>query len=358
MLAPAPLPPETMTLSATPDVTLLVAMRNEAENIEVCLDSILAQDYPPERLEVLVFDGYSTDGSWEIAARVLADRPRAQLRRNPARIQAAAWNLGIDEAAGDVIGILSGHSILAPDYVTAAVNVLRRTGAAMVGGPVRALGDGRVAETIALAMSTPFGVGGAEFRYLDREQQVDTVFMGVSTREVYRAFRFDEEMVRNQDDELSYRLLDSGARIICSPEIRSSYRSRTTLGGLWRQYFDYGRWKVRVMQKHPSQVRWRHLVPTVFVCSVLGSLLLAIVWRPGAILLALTLTAYGAAMAVSIAKVREGGRRGNLVLLPVVYITLHGAYGLGVLAGLMRHRRWASGSLSLMARQLIRRARS
>ena len=340
----------------TPFVTLVVAMRNEAESIQACLESILAQDYPADRLEVLVFDGDSTDRSREIAERVLAGRQRAEVRPNPQRIQAVAWNLGIDAAAGDVIGIMSGHAVLAPDYVSAAVDVLARTGAEMVGGPVRALGSGRVAEAIAVATSGPFGVGGAQFRYLDSEKDVDTVFMGVCRADVYRRYRFDEEMVRNQDDELSYRILDAGGRIVCSPAIKSSYRSRTTLARLWRQYFDYGWWKVRVMQKHPAQVRGRHLVPTAFVIAILGGAVVTIALSPGVILFGGVLAAYLSAMAVSITRQRHGARAGVLAVLPAVYLTLHGAYGIGVIAGLLRHRSWPKGSLRLMARQLLRRA--
>jgi glycosyltransferase involved in cell wall biosynthesis len=321
------------------------------------LESVLGQSYPADRLEVLVYDGASTDGSWDIAARVLAARPGAHLRPNERRIQAAAWNLGIEAAIGDVIGILSGHAILGREYVAAAVEVLRRTGADMVGGPVRAIGDGPTARAIALASSLPFGVGGARFRYLDREEEVDTVFMGLSPQAVYRAFRFDEEMVRNQDDELSYRLLDAGARIVCSPRIESWYRSRTTLGGLWRQYFYYGSWKVRVLQKHPGQVRLRHLVPTAFVASVIGGVALALVWPTAWAGVAAIGVVYGAAMTGSIVMARGRESVTALALLPAAFVVMHVAYGIGVVVGLARHRRWEPGSVSRLAGRLLRRAR-
>ncbi len=341
-----------------PVVTLLVAMRNEAENIAACLESIKDQDYPEALIEILVFDGNSTDSSFEIAERKLGNRPRGSVRPNPRQTQAAAWNLGIDAAAGDVIGIVSGHAILASDYVRAAIEVLRRTGAQMVGGPVRAIATGGVGEAIALAMSTSFGVGGASFHYLEEEQDVDTVFMGLSPGDVYRRFRFDEEMVRNQDDELSYRLLDAGLRIVCSPRIRSTYRSRGTLPALWRQYFAYGSWKVRVMQKHPAQVRLRHIVPTTFICSLMVGVAAMLAWRPAVFLPVGVLAAYGIAMARAISTIRPQPRLSVLVWLPPAYLTAHTAYGLGVLAGVIRHRRWEGGSLRLMLSQLVERARS
>ena len=219
------------------------------------LESIFAQDYPADRLEVRVYDGDSTDRSRAIAEALCAGRPLATVSRNPRITQAAGWNLGIDEAQGDIIGIVSAHCELAPDYVSTAVETLERTGADMVGGLMRAVGEGDLGEAVAIATSTPFGVGNARFHFTDVEEEVDTVYMGLCRRETYRRLRFDEEMVRDQDDELSYRLLDEGGRIVCNPAIRSSYRNRSTFRSLWKQYYQYGFWKVRVMQKHPDQVR-------------------------------------------------------------------------------------------------------
>ena len=127
------------------------------------------------------------------------------------------------------------------------------------------------------------------------------MFMGLARRETYQRFPFDESMVRNQDDELSYRLLDAGGRIVCDPAIVSAYTSRATLGGLWTQYFDYGRWKVRVIQAHPRQVRVRHLVPIGLVGAFGVAGLAAIVGDAGRRLLALLLVAYlGAIVAATI----------------------------------------------------------
>ncbi|MFN8629497.1 MAG: glycosyltransferase family 2 protein [Chloroflexota bacterium] len=234
-----------------PSVTLIVAMRNEGAAIEACVASLLAQTWPADRLEILVMDGGSTDGCRETAERMLADRPNGHVLDNPGIVQAAGWNLGIDRATGDYVGIVSGHSELAPDYVESVVRVIEETGATMVGGPVTAEAEGPVGEAVAIATSTPFGVGGARHHYLRERAEVDTVFMGVARREDYARLRFNEEMVRNQDDELSYRILDEGGRIICDPAIRSTYRNRSTLQGLWRQQFAYGSWKVRVFRRWP-----------------------------------------------------------------------------------------------------------
>ncbi len=325
-----------------PLVSLLVAMRNEARFIERCLSSIFAQDYPADRLEVFTIDGSSKDASWETVERLIEGHPNHHLISNPDVIQAAAWNLGIKVSHGDVIGIVSAHSELAPAYVAKAVETLQRTGAEMVGGPVQAVSQGMRGEAIALAMSTPFGVGGARFRFTEREEETDTVFMGVCSRSVFEKIGgFDEEMVRNQDDELSYRLLECGGHIVCNPAIQSRYNNRSTFRSLWRQYFQYGYWKVRVMQKHPRQMRSRQFVPPVFVGTLLFSALLTLFYPPGWFLPVLVAGSY--ILANLTASLWTAGQRGwkYLPLLPVIYGILHFSYGLGFLAGLVKFiNRW------------------
>jgi succinoglycan biosynthesis protein ExoA len=318
-------------------VSLLVAMRNEESSIAKTLASIFAQDYPSDRLEIRVYDGDSTDRSRAIAEAICSEHQLASISRNPRVTQAAGWNLGIDDAAGEILGIVSAHCELAPDYVSMAVETLERTGADMVGGLMRAVGTGSLGEAVAVATSTPFGVGNARFHYATAEVEVDTVYMGLCHVETYRRLRFDEEMVRDQDDEFSYRLLDQGGRIVCNPAITSSYRNRSTFRSLWKQYFQYGYWKVRVMQKHPLQVRRRQLIPPVFVAVVIGSALIAPFSAFGRVILAGTFSSYALAnLAASLTACRS--RIGLLPFMPVTYATLHVAYGCGFLAGLARFR--------------------
>lgn len=325
-----------------PSVTLVVAMRNEAASIEACLASLLAQTWPADRLEILVMDGRSTDESVALAERLLGGRPRAHVLDNPGIVQAAGWNLGIERATGDILGIVSGHAELAPDYVEAAVRALAETGATMVGGPVVAEGEGAWGDAIAVATSTPFGVGGARHHYLDVRAEVDTVFMGVARRSTYARLRFDPAMVRNQDDELSYRILDEGGTIVCDPAIGSRYRNRGTLPGLWRQQLAYGTWKIRVFQRHPRQARLRHLVPAAFVGGLAGSALLGLAWRGARPLFVAVVGSYGLATVAAAARWSDrgvdGSRLGRFARLLVVYPVIHVAYGVGGFLGLWRFR--------------------
>jgi succinoglycan biosynthesis protein ExoA len=323
-------------------ISLIVAMRNEESCIGECLGSLLAQDLDPSSFEVLACDGESTDGTWQIAENMLVGHRNCRLLHNPKVTQTAAWNLGIEESRGELIGIVSGHALLAPDYVSQVLDTHARTGADLVGGPMSAVGQNRTAEAVALATSTRFGMGGAKFHYANREEFVDTVYMGVCRRSVYeKVGGFDEELVRDEDDELSYRIREHGGRIVCNPAIRSKYYNRASLGGLWKQYFQYGLWKVRVLQKHPKQMRPRQFVPPLFALSlfvVLGLWLLAS-WG----WVALVVVGGSYVLANLAASVLTAARKGwrHLPPLPVVYAILHLSYGLGFLAGLFKFwNRW------------------
>ncbi|MBI3162045.1 MAG: glycosyltransferase family 2 protein [Chloroflexi bacterium] len=330
-----------MNRTNTPKVSLLIAMRNEAGRIGECLESIMRQDYPADGIEVLILDGQSTDSSWKIVEGLIAGRPNFKLISNPGIFQSHGWNLGISQSTGDIIGIVGAHSYLATDYVATAVETLTRTGADMVGGGMNAIGTNRIASVISLATSSPFGVGGARFHYADREENVDTVYMGLCWRSVYeRIGGFDEEMIRNQDDELSYRLRKLGGRIICNPKIKSHYYNRASLSSLWKQYFQYGLYKIRVLQKHPLQMRPRQFIPFVFVFALILSLLIAFipVIRPLSPVVPLLYL-----LANLFASLSTAATRGwkHIPLLPVVFAILHLSYGLGFLVGLFKFRnRW------------------
>jgi succinoglycan biosynthesis protein ExoA len=334
-------------LTDQPLVSLLVAMRNEAAHIEECIDSIINQDYPQEKIEVFIFDGQSEDDSKKIVEEVIAGKNNYHLLENQKRIQSAAWNLGIQLSHGEVISIVSGHSKLSSDYVSKATETLLRTKADMVGGTVRATSLQYTGEAVALAVSMPFGVGNAHFRYTEKEQETDTVFMGFCWRATYEKIGgFDEELVRNQDDELSYRLRKVGGRIICNPKIVSYYNNRATLRSLFIQYYQYGYWKVRILQKHPLQMSLRQFVPPVFVLSLIASTLLALSYifhHLSFILLLSFIIPLCYLLTNLLASIWTASRRGwrYLLFLPLIFVILHLSYGLGFLEGLVKFwHRW------------------
>jgi len=237
---------------------------------------------------------------------------------------------------------VDGHTIIEPDYVRACVDLLESSGADNVGGRMHAVGTGLWGEAIALATSSSFGVGGARFHYSEREEEVDTVYMGAWNRALFeRIGGFDEELVRNQDDEFNYRLRAAGGRILLSPHIRSLYNNRNSLRALAKQYYQYGLYKIRVLQKHPRQMQSRQFIPPLFTAGVIGGALIApfsdllrSVWLA---VLALYLLANGL---VSARIGRESGWR-TFPALVILFATLHLSYGAGFLVGLWRFRgRW------------------
>jgi glycosyltransferase involved in cell wall biosynthesis len=335
----------------TPPVTVVLPIRNEARHIAACLGAVLDQDYPADRMEVLVMDGMSDDDTRRIVGAVAARNPRVSVRilDNPGRIVPCAMNRAIEMARGDIIVRIDGHTVIARDYVRACLATMARTGADCVGGPQIARGTTAFGEAVALATGHPFGVGGSRLHYATEASESDTAYMGTYRREVFGwAGEFDEEMACNEDDEFHYRLRAKGGRVVIDPAIRSTYHvNRTTVRALWRQYYRFGLWKVRVGQKVPRQMRPRHFAPFGLVASVVGGALLApaappIAWAWAAV--AGTYAALNLAGSTVIAR-REGWR--HLLRLPLVFCTLHASYGTGFAVGLVRFaRHWTSGPVA------------
>ncbi len=323
-------------------ISIILPIRNEANFIKKSIESILAQDYPQDQIEILIADGMSTDSTREIVQAYQQTHPRIRILDNPGKIVPTALNAAIRQAKGDIIIRIDGHTLIAPDYVRKCVETLRRTGADNVGGCMTAEGSTSFGKAVAIATSTPFGVGNSKFHYQQAEEEVDSVYMGAWLKQVFtRIGLFDEELVRDQDDEFNYRLREKGGKIILNPEIRSVYTTRSSPLTLWKQYFQYGLWKIRVLQKHPKQMSPRQFIPPLFVLGLLVSVILTLIisWSKWIFLL-ITLSYLVANMAASIVTASKKGWE-HLLLLPVAFAILHVGYGFGFLAGLIKFwNRW------------------
>lgn len=322
-----------------PRVSIVVPMRNEMAWIDRCLGAVLAQDYPADRMELIVVDGVSDDGSYEHLLSLAAREPRLRVLRNPRKIVPSSLNLAIREARGEVIVRVDAHTEIAPDYVRVGAEILARTGADNVGGPMVKIGGGAVGDAIAGAMSSRFGIG-SYFQFGTAEREADTVYMGMWPRRVFeRVGLFDEELVRNQDDELSYRIRKAGGRILVSPAMRSRYQNRQSWRKLVRQFYEYGLWKTRVLQKHPRQMSIRHYVPPGFDAAVLGGLASG-PWlgSVGPLASLAAVAAYSATMAaIALREARPGGRARYWLAL----VLIHHSWALGFLTGMVRFApRW------------------
>lgn len=333
-----------MSEQELPFVSVIMPVRNEAAFIERSLGAVLAQDYPADRMEVIVADGMSEDGTRSIIENLKIQVPNSngeaanlKVIDNPKRIVSTGLNRALAVAQGEIIVRVDGHTIIEPDYIKECVAALQRTKADNVGGRMNAIGAGTMGHAIALATSSPFGVGGARFHYSDKEEWVDTVYLGAWPRRIFDTIGgFDEEMVRNQDDEFNYRLRRHGGSIRLVPSIKSSYFCRNSLSTLWNQYFHYGFWKVRVLQKHPRQMKPRQFVPGLFVLALLLMTLLSVFTHSTFVLLLGTLLSYAAAaFGYSLMLARFHGPS-NLIVLPIVFVVLHVSYGAGFLLAVMR----------------------
>jgi succinoglycan biosynthesis protein ExoA len=317
-------------------VTVIVPMYNEERYIFGCLNAILSQDYQGS-VEVLVIDGGSTDDSRQIVHRLM-DESRIPIRLlcNPKRIVPTSFNMGIRAAQGDIVVRVDAHAVIEKDYVRKCVEYLHSSGADNVGGLMRPVqNQTRIGQTIALAMSCPFGVGTGKFHYSEREEFVDTVYLGAFRKSTLLALGgYDETFLRNQDYELNYRIRQAGGKILLTPAIKSHYYTRSSLRKLWSQYFQYGFWKMQMLRKHPRSVRVRQLVPPLFVLTLLLSGALSAFSSLAAWVFPLVIASYlslSLTFSFSIAA-RRGWR--YLPILPVIFACLHLSWGLGFLYSL------------------------
>jgi glycosyltransferase involved in cell wall biosynthesis len=332
-------------------VSLIVPCRNERGAIAHLCEAALAQQLPPGvALEVLIADGRSDDGTREWLLDHCAREPRLRLIDNPARIVSAGLNRCIEQARGSFIVRWDVHTGYAPDYVAQCLAAWQRSGADNVGGPwcahwpAGAGEEARWAPAIAAAFQSRWVVGGARSRDTAYEGEVDTVYLGAWPRETFaRVGGFDEQLVRNQDDEHNLRIRRAGGRIWQSARIRSHYQPRGSLRRLFEQQRQYGYWKPFVMKKHGQPASLRHLVPGLFVAALAtGPVLSALLTAAGAVMagglagaawLAMVLAYAGFVATVSAAVAVQRGEPGLLARLPAVIAAYHLGYGLGSLRG-------------------------
>jgi succinoglycan biosynthesis protein ExoA len=318
-------------------LSVIIPCRNERAHLGRCLESILASDYPADRMEVIVSDGMSDDGTRELIAEYAARDPRVRRIDNPRRITPCALNLAIQASRGEIIARVDAHAVIAPDYLSRCVHSLTTTEASNVGGTMRTLAqsDGLFSQAIVAAISHRFGVGNSYFRIgSDELRWVDTVFGGCWRREVFeRVGMFNERLERSQDMEFSLRLRAAGGKTLLVPEIRSDYYARSDLASFWRHNFLNGLWAVRpFLYSDAIPVSLRHLIPLAFVFSLVAAAALS-PWT--VVPLAMVAIPYAVANVLASLHVSWRARKpAFLFQMPMVFASLHFAYGLGSLAAL------------------------
>lgn len=326
-----------------PLVSIVIPCRNEAQFITRCLDSIAANSYPKSSLEVLVVDGMSDDGTRDILTRYSANHPFVRFLDNPNRTTPFAFNIGVKQSKGDLVMIMSAHATYESHAIERSVKYSRDYGAENVGGiwEVMPRNEGVLAQAIVLALSHPFGVGGALYRTGGLKEPIwaDTAAYGCYRRTVFDKIGFfNERLTHGQDMEFNLRLQKAGGKTLLAPDIVIQYFARTTPGHFVAHSFRSGQWAILPFcHSDVIPVSPRHLVPLAFVCSLIAFAAAAPFSSSAWQALALLATVYGgAAVFAAFSVARRSGKFGAALLTPLVFVTYHLSYGLGSLLGVLK----------------------
>jgi glycosyltransferase involved in cell wall biosynthesis len=318
-----------------PPVSVVMPVRNEERHLRAAVSNVLAQDYPGP-LELVLAVGPSEDRTEEIAREIVAGDPRVRLIPNPAGITPSGLNAAIREAKYDIIVRVDGHGLLSPGYIRRAVEVLDATGADNVGGIMAAEGETPFEEAVARAYRSPLGLGGGRFHVGGEPGPVDSVYLGVFRRKTLEALGgFDETFVRAQDWELNFRIRAAGGTVWFTPELQVTYRPRSNLRQLARQFYLTGRWRRVIGRLHKGTFSPRYLAaPAATVGCAVGLVLGLAGLVTGQPLLLAGLVVPGAYVLGVVAGSLVVGRglswRARL-WLPLVVATMHMSWGAGFL---------------------------
>lgn len=250
-------------------VSVVIPVLNEEHYIKECLDSLIKQDYPKKFLEVILVDGLSDDKTLDIINDYIKKYSFIKLYMNSHRTVQYAMNIGISNATGKYIVRMDAHAWYANDYISMCVKYLQKTKAQNVGGTTVVRGKSKMQKVIAAAYHSPFALGGSKHYDENFEGYADTVAWGAFDREyLLKLGMYDKNLPRSEDDDLNFRIEKSGGKVFITPKIKSIYYPKETLSKLFKQYFDYGTWKVAVIKKHHKPSRIVHLIPMLFVLFI------------------------------------------------------------------------------------------
>lgn len=324
-----------MELSALPEgasVAVVIPARDAASTLEAAVGSVLTQQVTAP-FEVAIAVAPSRDETEAIARQLEAEHAAVRVVPNPAGTTPAALNAAIAATTGDVVVRVDAHAVLPPGYIGRAVQILRETGAANVGGRQVPVADAGFGRAVAAAMRSRVGSGGATYRGGVRPGAVETVYLGVFRREALEAVgAYDETLIRNQDYELNHRLRRGGGVVYFHPDLAVEYRPRSTVRALWRQYFQYGAWKRHVIRRFPGSIRLRQLAAPILVSALAGGFVLAVTWSAWP----LTLVAATWLGALIVGSLGEADGPGQVPATVVALATMHLAWGVGFLVGRAR----------------------
>lgn len=311
-------------------LSIIIPTLNESEHIDPLVHSVNRIDQTEK--EIIFVDGGSVDDTLLRIRQLQKTNPNIQLVPNPDKFVSQGFNRALKVARGKYVSLIGAHAAYPENYFGNCIKHIEGGECEVAGGFLKHEGKGIAGEAIAGCMGSIFGVGDTEFRTKPEKNYVDSVAFAVYDRRIFpKVGLFDEQLVRNQDDEFHYRLNRAGMRILLLPELETVYFVRNSLGALFRQYYQYGFYKPLVFKKVQNSIRLRHSIPGLFVLYLL-SLPAAFFWPfwTGPFLLYLALDL--------VFSFNRKGRFAVKLTSMAVFPTLHLAYGIGFLAGMWHWR--------------------
>jgi succinoglycan biosynthesis protein ExoA len=322
-------------------VSVIVPCYNEQATIRQLLEAIYNQTFSKNDVEVVIADGLSTDNTRSVIIEYQMKHPDLEIRivDNLLRVIPSGLNRAIEAAKGKYIVRMDAHSIPNCDYIQNCIKGLEEGLGDNIGGiwKIQPGASTWVARAIAIAVSHPIGAGDAFYRIGGAAQEVDTVPFGAFHRDLIdKIGMFDETLLSNEDYEFNARLRQSGGRVWLDPTISSIYYARPTLGELAKQYWRYGYWKAQMLHKHPKTLRWRQILPPLFVVTLFILGILTILWNLARLLLAFIVLLYMIALfSIGIQMSRKHSSPSLCIGIPMAIATIHFSWGTAFLWGMI-----------------------
>jgi glycosyltransferase involved in cell wall biosynthesis len=322
-----------------PFISIVIPCRNEENFISKCLDSIINNNYPKNKIEVLVVDGMSEDHTRDIIKEYSLKYNYIKLILNYNKIIPSALNKGISQAMGDIIVRMDAHSEYPKDFITNGVQCFKLTNADVIGGPIITMpaADTLSAKAIAIITSHKFGVGNSKFRTTNRDGYVDTVPFGFYKKEIFKDVGlFDERLARNQDNELSSRIIKSGKKIYLTTKCTAIYYNQSKISGLIKQALITGMWNVLTVTINKQSFCWRHFIPFLFINYLLltGILMFVVNWV-NLLFISMIILYLFLSLMFSL-EIFFKKNYPYFVILPILFFIYHCCYGMGTLWGILR----------------------
>jgi len=310
-----------------PKVAVVIPAKNAEKTLEKAFISVLNQK-TYEQIEICIAVAPSEDSTLDVAKKIELNHENVTLVENPSGKTPTGLNLAIKNTQAPVVVRLDAHAELEEKYVSTALETLKKTGAANVGGRQNPVGTTPFEKAVGIAISSRFGAGDARFRTGGKAGEVDTVYLGVFERSaIENVGLFDESLIRNQDAELNWRLRETGKKIWFEPELVASYKPRSTLKELAKQYYEYGKWRRHVVGTHPRSIKLRQLAPPLNALVFFLGLVLGFFWMP---LFSFPALYMAGTVCVTTAKSKTSK---DLLYLLIIFPTMHFSWAAGFLKG-------------------------